>query len=296
LLVQYFGAGNEQYGYRVTMGLVACLATLLFFITFATTRERVEPPVGQSSSVSTDIGDLMGNKPCLLLFFVGLLFLGSASVHYAAVPFYFKYYVQDSYQLFGRPFATQELIGAFFTLVTTFVLIGVLMTRHVVTLLGKTKAFFWLMAIAAIFKVPMFYLGPEDVPKLLVLACVSGFFAGPTAAIFFAMYADAADYSELRTGRRSTGLVMSFSTFGLKFGWAIGGALGGWLLAAFGYIPNQEQTVEAIYGIRYMLGWIPAAVGFGAGALMFFHPLTEKRMQEITRELARIRSVALASK
>ena len=70
LLVQYFGAGNEQYGYKLTMGLLACLATVLFLVTFITTRERVEPPADQSSSPLKDTADLCCNKPCILLFFV----------------------------------------------------------------------------------------------------------------------------------------------------------------------------------------------------------------------------------
>ena len=295
LLVQFFGADDELHGYQVTMGLVACLATILFFVTFATTKERVEPPVGQSSSVLRDIADLFRNKPCFLLFLVGLLFLGSLSVHLAAVPFYFKYYAQNSYELFGWQLQTQELIGVFFTWGTICALLGVLMTRHVVNMLGKTNAFLILMAISSMLWFPQYYLGPEDVSTLFVLEGFSAFFAGPTPAIVFAMYADTVDYSEMKTGRRSTGLVMSFASLGMKTGWAIGGALGGWVLAWSGYIPNQGQTPEAIQGIRAMLGWIPAGMGIAAGLLMFLHPLTDKRMKEVSEDLARIRNAALVS-
>lgn len=295
LLVQFFGAENEQHGYQVTMGLLACLATILFFVTFATTRERVEPPVGQSSSVLRDIADLFRNKPCFLLFLVGLLFLGSLSVHLAAVPFFFKYYMQDTYEFFGWQLQTQGLIGAFFTLGTICALLGVTMTKHVVKLFGKTNAFLILMVLSSMFWLPQYYLGPADMSTLFILEGFSAFFAGPTPAIVFAMYADSVDYSEMKTGRRSTGLVMSFASLGMKFGWAIGGALGGWILAWSGYVPNQEQTSEAIQGIRAMLGWIPAGMGMAAGALMLLHPLTDQRMREVSGNLARVRSAALAS-
>lgn len=295
LLVQFFGGEDEQHGYQVTMGLVAFLATILFFVTFATTRERVEPPVGQSSTVLRDIADLFRNKPCFLLFLVGLLFLGSLSVHLAAVPFFFKYYMHGTYELFSWQLQTQELIGVFFTWGTICALLGVLMTRHVVNLLGKTNAFLILMALSSLFWFPQYYLGPENVSTLFILEGFSGFFAGPTPAIVFAMYADTVDYSEMKTGRRATGLVMSFASLGMKTGWAIGGALGGWILAWSGYIPNQEQTPEAIQGIRAMLGWVPAGMGLAAGTLMFLHPLTDSRMKEVSENLARIRGAALAS-
>lgn len=45
------------------------------------------------------------------------------------------------------------------------------------------------------------------------------------------MYADCADYSELKTGNRATGLIFSSSSMSQKFGWAIGSAVTGWLLA-----------------------------------------------------------------
>ena len=85
---------------------------------------------------------------------------------------------------------------------------------------------------------------------------------------------------------------MAFASFGGKFGWAIGGALGGWLLAWSGYIPDQLQTPEAIRGILLMLGLIPAVLGLGGCAMMFFYPLTDIRMSDIGAELARRRSIA----
>ena len=43
-----------------------------------------------------------------------------------------------------------------------------------------------------------------------------------------------------------------------KFGWAIGSALTGWLLAYFGFRANEVQSVEAIHGIKMFLSWLPA--------------------------------------
>jgi len=291
-LVQYFGDGNEQVGYKLTMGLLACIATALFFVTFASTRERVEPPADQSSSPFKDAADLCSNKPCILLLIAGIFGLASLSVHLAAVPFYFKYYIHDTQQILGWQLEPHELIGVFFTLFTICGLIGVLATKHVVNLFGKVAAYIILSLLVAAFIFPLSYLGPNSVSTLLVLAGFGALFAGPIAPIGFSMYADAVDYSEHRTGRRATGLVMAFASFGGKFGWAIGGALGGWLLAWSGYIPDQAQTPEAIRGILLMLGLIPAVLGLGGCAVMFFYPLTDNRMSGIGAELARRRSIA----
>jgi GPH family glycoside/pentoside/hexuronide:cation symporter len=231
-------------------------------------------------------------SPASCCFFIGLLGLASLSVHFAVVPFYFKYYTHGAHQILGWQLEPHELISVFFTLSTICALIGVLAMKHIVALFGKVAAYIILTGLASAFVLPQYYLGPDNVSILLVLQGLSALFGGPVAPIIFSMYADAADYSEHRTGRRSTGLVISFASFGGKFGWAIGGALGGWLLAWTGYIPDQVQTPEAIHGILLMLGVIPAVLGLGACALMFFHPLTDKRMGDIGAELARRRSIA----
>ncbi|MFC1569153.1 MFS transporter, partial [bacterium] len=45
------------------------------------------------------------------------------------------------------------------------------------------------------------------------------------APLLWAMYADTADYSEWKNGRRATGLIFSAATFAQKFGIALGGGL-----------------------------------------------------------------------
>ncbi|MEZ5920041.1 MAG: MFS transporter [Parvularculaceae bacterium] len=56
-LVEFFGGNNELIGFRTTMELFAVLSVLLFWFTFATTKERVQP-VNHNSRVSKDISTL----------------------------------------------------------------------------------------------------------------------------------------------------------------------------------------------------------------------------------------------
>src|SRR5205823_5937321 len=65
---------------------------------------------------------------------------------------------------------------------------------------------------------------------------------GPIVTLFFAMLADAADYSEWCYHRRATGLCYSAGTVAMKFGAGVGGALTGLLLAAFGYVAASGVT------------------------------------------------------
>jgi len=107
------------------------------------------------------------------------------------------------------------------------------------------------------------------------------------------MYTDSADYSEFTNGRRATGLVMSASTMAQKFGWTIGGALSGWLLASFGFQANQIQSAETLHGIKLMISLIPAGVALLCIAAVYFYNLDESKMKEIEEELLKRRAAAL---
>ncbi|MCW8849748.1 MAG: MFS transporter, partial [Melioribacteraceae bacterium] len=102
----------------------------------------------------------------------------------------------------------------------------------------------------------------------------------------WAMYADTADYAEWKFGRRATGIVFSAATFGQKFGWGIGGALTGWLLAIFNYVPNTVQTSDSILGIKLMLSIIPGTLMILSVILLFFYDLTEPFMAKVQSELS----------
>ena len=103
--------------------------------------------------------------------------------------------------------------------------------------------------------------------------------------MLWSMYADCADYSELKTGNRATGLIFSSSSMSQKFGWAFGTAVTGWMLAQFGFQANTVQSAETIQGIKMFLSILPAAGALLSLAFIYFYPLSEKKMKEITAEL-----------
>jgi glycoside/pentoside/hexuronide:cation symporter, GPH family len=112
-------------------------------------------------------------------------------------------------------------------------------------------------------------------------------FAAPTAPLIWAMYADAADYSEWKSQRRATGLVFSAASFTQKIGWALGGAGVGWVLAYFQYEPGVVPSAETRHGIVLMMSLLPAVAALLACAAMAFYTLDEPRMRSIGDDLRR---------
>lgn len=109
--------------------------------------------------------------------------------------------------------------------------------------------------------------------------------AGSIFPLLWSMYADCTDYSELKTGNRATGLIFSSSSMSQKFGWAIGTAITGWLLAFFGFQANTVQSEETISGIKMFLSFLPAVGTILSVVFIAFYPLSETKMKEITATL-----------
>jgi GPH family glycoside/pentoside/hexuronide:cation symporter len=271
---------NEAKGFQGTMTVFAIAAVIMFLITFYTTKERVSPPKEQKTNLKNDIKDLVTNVPWVILFFIGIFSLSYISIRNGAIIYYFKYYVGD------------ELAATGFMLAGTIVtILAIMMTEWLSKKIGKKNVFIWAMTLSTVFSALFFIVDRDDIVLMYILQILGSFAAGPTAPIVFAMYTDCADYSEWKKGRRATGLVMSASTMAQKFGWTIGGALAGWLLAIFGFKANVVQTEESVKGIVLMMSLIPAAGSLIAAVMMYFYQLDDKTMKQIETDLNARRAV-----
>ena len=133
-------------------------------------------------------------------------------------------------------------------------------------------------------------VSPHQIGLIFTLQLASAILMGPTASLLWAMYADCVDYSEWKTGRRATGLIFSAAIMAQKFGWTFGGALPLWLLAGFGYSADQPILEETRQGIVLINTLLPAAFGLIAAGLVLAYPLTDRRLVEISAELAQRRN------
>ncbi|RME69634.1 MAG: MFS transporter [Verrucomicrobia bacterium] len=274
-LKEFLGGGDEAAGFSRTMALFAVISVAMFLTTFAFTRERVLPPADQKSNLKKDLVALMHNVPWIVLFFAAIFNLCNVAARNASQVYYFKYVVgnESAATLFMTSGGLALVAGAACTkLFTRFMdrrnLLITLMLGNAATLLG------------------FYFVDPTSTVTLYALNILGAFLAGPTPAIVFSMYADCADYGEWKTGRRTTGLVFSASLFATKLGIAVGGAISGWMLSFFGFVPNAEQSETALTGIRVLFSIMPAGFAVLTALSIFFYPITEERIQRIERELA----------
>jgi len=274
-LVAFFGGGNDIKGYRLTMTLFAALSVVLFVITFLTTRERVQPAVSENSSILEDSKDLIRNRPWLMLFGIGILWVTFTTLKQGVTLFYFKYFLND--MSLAPPFMILGLLAA---------MAGAALTRPLTDRFGKKSAMIYCLAVAVVSSALLFLARPTDVAIIFALSTITELATGPVITLFFAMLADAADYSEWKTSRRATGLVFSAGTLSMKFGTGVAGALTGWLLMLFGYTANVAQTAQALFGIRLLISVFPAVAALLLIIVVRFYPLDEAHLREIEQDLA----------
>ena len=171
-------------------------------------------------------------------------------------------------------------------------IVGVILAKPVSDRIGKKNTFFAAMLSASFFSFFVYGLSPDSVGLVLILQCCISASAGFVFPLLWSMYADTADYSEWKTGRRATGLVFSASSMSQKFGWTLGGAFAGWLLGYYGFQANVEQSGNTLAGIRMMVSIYPAIGALVSAAFMLVYPLKETFLASLEGELATRRAAS----
>ena len=253
-LVNAFTEGDtqqevQQHGWLMAVGVIAVACTLLFLGCFKLTKERVKPVKQAKTPLKTDIRDLLSNRPWWILLGAGIASLVFNSIRDGATVYYFKYFVDET------AFGDVTIAGIPFVLSGLYLAVG-----QASNIIGVVLA---APVASKIGKRQTFMWA-------MIIATV-------LSVVFYFV------------GRDQLGLIFSSSSMSQKFGWAIGTAVTGWLLAAFGFQANAVQNAETIQGIKMFLSLLPAVGTALSVAFIFFYPLTEQKMQEITNQLESLR-------
>ncbi|PBJ14506.1 MFS transporter [Flavobacterium sp. ACN6] len=288
-LVNYFGGNlNSKTGWLATIAVFGLITTVFFWACFLFTKERIKPIADEQNNLKEDLNDLLKNKPWWILLGAGIGALVFNSIRDGAAVYYFKYYVSSAvnfdFSLFGTDFHMTPT-SIYLVLGQAANIIGVIIATPIANKIGKKKTFFGAMALAAILSLVFYLFGKEDILLILIFQVLISICAGCIFPLIWSMYADSADYSEWKQGRRATGLVFSASSMSQKFGWTIGGAGAGWLLGYYGFQANVEQTATAQNGIQLMLSILPAIAAAISVAFIAFYPLSEEKLQIIEQDL-----------
>lgn len=274
-LVNYLGMGSEQKGFQYTMMIFAAMAVIMFWASFALTRERVVPTKQGSSSFWTDLKFLVKNDQFLVVAALNFVLLIPIIIRGGSAMYYLKWVM-----------LREDLTSWFLGIGMLSAMIGASFATPLTKKLPKVKAYILIQSVITIGSVLLYFIPTNSIGMIFVIFAVLQFFTMMGAPILWAMMADTVDYGEFRTQRRTTGLVFSGALFSLKLGMALGGALLGWLLAGFGYSGDATiQSERTIHGIILLFTVFPA---IGHFILIFIVPkynLTKEKCESIRAEL-----------
>src|SRR5271165_776944 len=280
-LVAKLGRGDSARGWALTMAIFGGLIIVLNLITFATTRERVQPAPGKRHPLSDDLKDVFSCRPWIVMFVLTLLVFTMLVVRGSSSNYFFAYYLDqsqikeflgkvglagigtgpvtgwkaalDGLGLLVKPDGSNAAavgLSLFFVLGSLVQIVGIIFSKSLADRFGKKAVFMAGVAVTTIATVLVFFIGPTSIGLLFWLSILWSVGWGPTVPLLWVMIADVADYSEWKTSRRATGFMYAGILFALKAGLSLGGALSAWVINAYGYVPNVAQTERALLGIR----------------------------------------------
>jgi Na+/melibiose symporter-like transporter len=326
-LVDKFGRGDSAKGWAMTMAFFGVGIVLCSLVVFFTTRERVAPPPEQKPSLKEDIRNVISCKPWLAMFILTLAIFTMLVVRGSLTNYFFTYYMNPgSIRAFLDQFglasvaageqvsswrAVLNALGlqilpdasnasavgqSFFYVVGSIIQIFcILASKPLADRFGKKTVFIvgFLVTIAA--TVAVFWVPPTNMTALFWLSIIWGLGWGPTVPLLWVMIADVADYSEWQTQRRATGFMYAGILFALKAGLGLGGALSGWIVGLYGYVPNVAQSEHALLGIRLgasVYSAIPLLIGL---VCLIVYPISKALNLQIQDELTKRREAYKAS-
>ncbi|MEI8271101.1 MAG: MFS transporter [Paludibacter sp.] len=279
-LAKFFGNGNKAQGFQYTVFLFAALSLVFFFITFQTTKERVQPPKAQKNSLKEDFRNLFKNQAWVILALVGIISFIMFAMQNAAIAYYFKYYLgkEDNVQLFN-------VVG------TVALIVALPLSKPLAKRFGNKNVFIGSSLISGLFFILIYLARVQDITSIYVFNIIAKMAYAPAVPLLWTMIADSADYGEWKSGRRSTGLYFSAAVFAQKAGWGIGAAIAGWILTLSQFVPNVPQTDTAITGIKLLVSVIPGILYMSCAIFMIFYKIDKQTTDQMKIDLDAKRSL-----
>lgn len=332
-LVAKFAVGHDRaYGWQMTMTIWAVLCLVLFLITFLTTRERIQPVVETRTSPKQDFTDLWKNRPWRVMALMTLVHFAILSFRGGALYNYYHHYADkgamfDFVEKIGltapvlpvdavRPGGILEWLGyivhgtrdnlaasnvadVFNSIInmigTATTIIVIMLSASLARRFGKKAVAVAGFTLSTLNAFAFYFLSPTNTTGMIVLTITGSIVYAPTIPLVWAIFADVADYSEWKTGRRFTGMVFATIGFALKSGLALGSASFLWFMQwLFQYDTKFPSAPEAVAGYRAMAG-IAVGIMFAiCTGLLIAYQLNKRLTIEMADELAARRAKAAA--
>ncbi|ABR48249.1 sugar (Glycoside-Pentoside-Hexuronide) transporter [Alkaliphilus metalliredigens QYMF] len=276
-MIIFLGGGNEGRGFFITTIIFTSLMLIGFYIVaniskdFDTSRDTNTKK--EKLSTNEMISQVFINKPLLILMFTEITRWTSMFTLYGLAAYYFRYVVDN-----------MLMISVFFTSVNIAMLVGTTVAAPLAQKIGKRNTYLCGLGILLLSLV-LAWLIANNAMTFIVLMTIGYFGFAFGNNLNAAMYSDAVDYGEWKTGKNARGFIMSMFSLPIKIGIAIGGAAVGYGLAAIGYMADSVATTQLVGSINMLITLLPAFfVALGIIG-MFFYKLNNENIIQMQLEI-----------
>lgn len=274
----YYSGDASKTGWFLTMIVYGVVGALVLVFCFSQSTEHIKMSADTEATVS--VGDLFHqlkiNGPLRVLAIFFIITFGLMSLVNSVGAYYMTYNAHNAglmqwYNLLGT-------IPAFITVPITPWLNRKLGTQ--VLMQGS-------LIIIIIGFLIMFLVPATDIFWTFTGRTIEA--AGVTLSTGFqwALVPQVITYGEWKTGKRENGIINAIVGFFFKFGMALGGVIPGYVLAAYGFVANHQQTARSLFGIRMTTTIIPIIVTIFAMIVFAFYKLTDEKIEKMNNEIQR---------
>ncbi|ANZ60288.1 MFS transporter [Secundilactobacillus paracollinoides] len=247
-LVAFFGKGNQQRGFLLTITLFGVISLILIWNTFFNVRERYSNPKIAHQPFKKVLPMILKNTPWFVISVVILLFWLVTAIKNQTAIYYFKYTLGNENLV---PLANS------FTLAS---LIGVVLIMHLSNIRGNKRTM--LMGIVTAFVGQVIMLAGVYLPQLQVLFAgivINSIGHGMIVGLVSIMISDTIRYGSAM-GIQAEGILASSDNFGVNVGLGVGGLITAGLFELSGYTADHAQNAATLTMINVNYIWIPLVI------------------------------------
>lgn len=274
MLLDWFGGGAHAYaGMAMVFAPIVIAAGIITFL--GTARAPMTERAALHHGFRQQIGSAFANRPFMVLIvvkFVTLMSLGIQSIF----PFFFQ-------RILGVP---NSVLGTYFLCQSVMMLIAPSLWLGMSRRIGKKTTFMVALALSLpIWLSWMLAVKGEPMALIYLRAVIIGASGSGVILMGQSLLPDTMEYDYRRTGLRREGIFAALYTTVEKLSGAVGVALVGAILGAYGYVqsrgPNVVQPESALWAIRFIMAFIPTAITVIGMAALAFYNLDEKKLAEM---------------
>ena len=283
-MVAFFGAGDEARGFQVSAGIFAAIGLITYFATAHAGKEydiyyddwKSENAAADTLPVKECAKAVLKNPPMIFSMLIELFRYLGFMIYVSTMAYYFKWVIGD-----------MSALTKVATASTAVCFISSLAAPWLSQKLGKKNSSILAMGLFSIgLLLPRFFF-EGNLTVYTICICLGYFGSALQVCVGIVMYSKAADYYQWKTGKKAHGFIMSMYVLPVEVGIAMSTIVIGLILQVIGYDPSaQVLSAAQLVGIKNLVLLIPGLFFLVATVLAYLHPLSEKKIAEMHRDMA----------